>query len=255
MPDVTVFSNILWVATIISYVGLTFTLLCRSAAREWLPFIIYAASDAALEIGLMILFRSDSPAAYFWTYWIGRCVISGLRLWLIWAVAAKLIAVNKSLRLWHLRAMVAFTVIAITFSAVLTLSVRSPYYMAVSRIAMSIDRWLALAACVLFIAAVYSIDLLGIRWRRRTLSIGIGLALQGIIFTGFAWVVTLREFTREQMFWASTIRDIADLAVVVIWIIAFLQPQKRVETLPFSALRFSKLEELLKDSAERALRA
>lgn len=241
MPDVSLFSYVLWAASFGSYAVLALLMWRRGAHRRWTFLFCYAALSTLVSPILFTFFRREDAMAYFWTYWIERCLLSACRFGIIWQIASSLIGVNARLRRMLVKAMTALTPLIGCISAWVALSVHSPYYYVTSRVFLSVDRWLALAACLMFFTVAVSLDTLGVRWRIEVLIVGIGLALQGAAFSTFAWVITLKTFTQTGIQWPSIVRDLADLAIVILWSTVFLKSRKDRDESPFSAKRLETL--------------
>src|SRR5260370_41906945 len=184
MPRVDTFSFIIWIATAIAYASLAIAIALRSGLRRWFSLFLFAAVSSSAAIALFFIYRAGSSVAYFWGYWGERFVLGACQFGIIWQVAGSLLVARR----WRRRAckaMLIFTFLALAGSGAMTLATPLPIYAAVMRIVVSIDRCMSLASCILFVLTTLSFDAMGLRWRREALLIGIGLSIQGALFTSF----------------------------------------------------------------------
>jgi hypothetical protein len=230
MPNVSSTSFAVWIAYIVLYAALSGLIVYRRAAKRHAWLFLYSSTSCITNIALVWLYHDNSPAGCFWTYWSCRFLLAIFEFSLIWTIARALLGINQAWRRRLLEGMAVLTVVALGISAAITLASPAPFYLAVTRVVTSLDRWLSLAACIVFVTVAFSFDALGIRWRRETLAIGLGLALQGAAFTCFSWMVSIMALSQAQWQLPSLLRDISEILAVAIWIHAFI-PASKTDTL------------------------
>lgn len=233
MPKVDLASYIVWCLTILFYAALAGAILYRRAFRRWMWMFWFSAISSIVAAALLWVYHHCSviltrhlPAneaflwakVYFWSYWGERFALGACHFGIIWNVAAALLSANRRWRKPLIYTMLGLTGLALLTSAAVTLATPRPLYVDVMQLANSIDRWLSLAGCILFVITAFSLDGIGIKWRREALFVGLGLALQGAIFTAFAWYICLRALSAKEMAIPSLIRDLLEAASIALWI-------------------------------------
>lgn len=229
MPRVDTASLIIWILTIALHCWLCWAM--RASVTRWTALFAYSALMGCLGITLLVLFYCDSPAGYFWCYWTGRGLQFIAQFGILWGMVRSLLGISSRWRRALLKLIVALAVASLAFSGWVTMSVRSPFYLEVTRVVTSLDRWAALGFCILFVFVAFSLDLLGLKWRREVLSVGLGFALQSVSSTCFVWIITLVPISCWRI--PSLVRDLIDLVAIAIWISAF-KPVRNPEQLGIS---------------------
>jgi hypothetical protein len=228
-----------WIATVALYGSLALMMAWKSSVRRWPSVFAYALFSTCFGILLYILFDRDCPAGYFWCYWIGNGIQNLLQFWILVAIVRKLIGVSDRWRRGVLFSLAGLGTVFLFLSAAVTLSVPSPFHLQLTRVVTSLDRCVSLAFCILFVFIAFSLDALGLRWRREVLLIGLGFAIHAMISTCFAWSITLFSISTAHWNIPSLIRDAVNLLAVAIWIAAFkpaAQPQvDRISDMSLSA--------------------
>jgi len=219
--DVESISYAVWIATILAYGAVAISIMWRSALRRWPALFCFCAISSVLSFVCLWLSHTGHDAAYFWTYWGERVALSCFQFGIIWEIAASLLAATRRWRARLLQFFLTLVVVALSISAFVTIMSPAPLYMDVMRIATTVDRWLSLSACMVFVVLAFSLDAMGIRWRRETLMVGTGLALQGALFCSFSWYISIRALMQNEMRIPSLVRDLVELATLGTWIFAF----------------------------------
>lgn len=243
MPNVDPLSYAIWVITILLYSALAVCLVYRRALKRWTWLTLFSAISSLAAIALLCLYVYGAAAGYFWTYWAERFALGACHFGIIWEISTSLLSANRHWRRQLIQAMLGLTVLTLAVSAVISFSARRPLYVDVMQLTNLVDRWLSLAACAMFVAMAFSLDGMGIRWRRETLLVGLGLAVQGALFTTFAWYISIRALTQAEMALPSLIRDLVEIVTVVIWISAFASSPKPDS---YAAMSADRLRSILK---------
>lgn len=251
MPNVNDTSFAVWLLSIAAHALLSGLIIQRKALRRNLWLFMFSSTYCVVDIPLMLLYRTESYAGYFWTYWAARFVLAIFQFGIIWTIARALVGVNRIWRHRLVECMFVLTIAALAISAAITLSSPAPFYLAVTRVVTSIDRWVSLAACILFVMLTFSLDILGIKWRRETLAVGLGLSVQGATYTCFSWLITVLRLSQQQWQTPSVIRDIADLFVIAIWIYAFTITANRKPSVEVSTKKLQAALEKMQHAASQ----
>jgi hypothetical protein len=239
MPTVNSPYFAVWIITIFLYAALAGILIYRGAVSRWPWLFLYTTAASLLGVALFILYFVGCSAGYFWTYWLGRFFLASCEFGILWSIANRLIGVNAKWRRGLFVGMIILSVVALLISGLSVANAPIPYYLAVTRFVMAIDRWISLTACLLFVFIVYAFDVLGIKWRHEVLAIGFGFALQGTVLAIFAWIASSTAFSQTTLQIPSIIRDLLNLAAVAVWIYAFRPKNEPGKQLHISAERLS----------------
>jgi hypothetical protein len=213
----------LWILNKACEVGALISLWRAGSLRKWYSITAYCLFHLALSVVLYPLLRSESYAAYFYVYWGGWIVgvaLKGMILWQVLMAGAVILPpeIRRTL-------LISSTVIAIG-SAVIGIQPGRFSAGEIANIAISMGRGADLALVGVFLVFLVFSRILGLTWSSRELLIDAGLTINSI--STVVWFAFETLQAKSGMPLRDSLRDIAYIAGLIVWIAAFTRSEPKL---------------------------
>ena len=160
------FNDVVWALTFIMTVVLSVRMFIFKMISRWRSFatllIFSAIFYILLEASLVIPQHEKLGFFYFWTYWIGQVVLFALQYWVLWQVVKEVSGLTGS---WMRAVRMGFyliSVLTLAASCCLAYAGQSSFPLRITRTVLYLDRSVALAWVLAYIAVVLCSDFVGL---------------------------------------------------------------------------------------------